>query len=127
MSEELSDELRRFLLTIPSIPYLEAMLLLRGGAGPWSGEMVAKRLYLPVEQVLPLLQELRASGICRSAADVPEHYVYAPPQGLAALIDRLAGVYARDLIGITNLIHAQSHSHQRIQQFADAFKLRKGQ
>lgn len=125
MTEEISDELRRFLLTIPSIPYLEAMLLLRSNAGPWDAETVARRLYLAVEQALPLLQGLASAGICRVAPDAPGRYIYAPPHDLAVLVDSLAALYARDLIGVTNFIHAQSG--QRIQQFADAFKLRKEQ
>jgi hypothetical protein len=37
--------------------------------------------------------------------------------------DLLADVYARYLVPVTNLIHAKPKS--RVQEFADAFKLRK--
>jgi hypothetical protein len=38
------------------------------------------------------------------------------------MIARLADVYARHLIPVTNLIHSKP---RRIREFADAFKLRK--
>ncbi len=37
-------------------------------------------------------------------------------------VDRLASVYSRHLIPVTNMIHAKP---RRIREFADAFKFRK--
>ena len=44
----ISEELRRFILTsVPSVPFLEALLLLRASPGQhWSGAMLARRLYI---------------------------------------------------------------------------------
>jgi hypothetical protein len=39
------------------------------------------------------------------------------------MLDRLAGIYARNLVDVTNLIH--SKTSRKAQQFADAFKWRK--
>jgi hypothetical protein len=39
------------------------------------------------------------------------------------LVARLAEVYSKQLIPVTNVIHAKP---RRIREFADAFKLRKG-
>lgn len=122
----MTDDLRRFLVTIPSIPYLEAILLLRSYPGSaWSPEMVAQRLYLGEDQAFSLLQSLCAAAICSAIPDNPSGFYYQPAQELGQLIDSLATLYAQHLIEITNIIHAQSNKHQRIQQFADAFKWRK--
>ena len=51
-------------------------------------------------------------------------YQYHPrSHRLAQLVDQVAEFYARYLIPVTNLIHAKPRT--RVQEFADAFKLRK--
>lgn len=120
------DDLGRFILTsIPSVPYLEAMLLLRGEpATLWSPAQLARRLYVPEAQALELLQNLHAAGI---AAEHPEGggsaYQYQPEPELAQMLDRLAQRYSTDLRTVTNLIH--SRVDRRAYQFADAFRWRK--
>ena len=64
------DEVRRFILTsVPSVPYLEALLLLRGEpAHSWNASQVARRLYIGEAQAQELLDALQQSGIAGSAA-----------------------------------------------------------
>ena len=51
-------------------------------------------------------------------------YRYGPAsESLSQLVDNLAETYARQLIPVTNLIHASRPS--TLQHFADAFKIRK--
>lgn len=120
------DDLGRFILTsIPSVPYLEAMLLLRGEpATQWSPAQLAQRLYVPEARALELLQNLQAAGI---AAEHPASdgtaYQYQPPPELAQMLDQVAQRYATDLRTVTNLIH--SRVDRRAYQFADAFRWRK--
>lgn len=121
---ELPADLRRFILTsIPSVPYLEAVLLLRADpAQAWSPSQLARRLYVPEQAGTELVASLRASGIA-TAAEPPDCIRYAPAAELADLIDRLAAAYTQDLVAVTRLIH--SRIDRRAQQFADAFRFRK--
>jgi hypothetical protein len=120
------DTIRRFILTsINSVPYLEAMLLLRSAPDQWwDGKKVAQRLYMPEKAAEALLDELHAAGILAVADDGSRSYRYSPTTDeLRQIIDELADTYARHLVEVTHLIH--SKTSKKAQQFADAFKLRK--
>ncbi|WP_151632636.1 hypothetical protein [Noviherbaspirillum aerium] len=122
----IADDVRRFVLTsIPSIPYLEAMLLLRNEEGKgWDHRILAQRLYLSEKTAAGLLAELHEAGILRTEGQDPVLYFYAPDSdSLRTIIDRVAATYSTHLVEITNLIH--STSARKAQQFADAFKWRK--
>jgi hypothetical protein len=127
----LADDMRRFILTsIPSVPYLEALLLLRTAQdADWDVNTVARRLYVAETRAAELLMALRDAGIAEQIVpDVDEpssvRYRYRPasPQ-LAARLDALAQAYAEHLVPVTDLIH--SRLDKRAQQFAEAFRLRK--
>jgi hypothetical protein len=124
MSRELPDDLRRFILTsIPSVPYLEAVLLLRAQPEKeWTAAQLAHRLYVPEGQGTQLLQQLRDSSIV-SGSGGTDAARYAPPAELALLLDGVAHAYAQDLVTVTELIH--SRIDRRAQRFADAFRFRK--
>jgi hypothetical protein len=120
---ELPADVRRFILTsIPSVPYLEAVLLLRAEPRQaWTSALLAQRLYVPERTALELLNQLREGGIAEAPSEAAVRY--APPPELAGMLDRLAHAYAADLMTITDLIH--SRVERRAQQFADAFRFRK--
>lgn len=122
-----SDELRRFILRIPSIPFLEALLLLRSAPSEtWDADTVANRLYINTQQAVELLRSLVAAKICMEVKRNPERFIYKPESDeLCKLIDDLASEYAHNLIEVTNLIHANSNKDQKIHLLADAFVLRK--
>jgi len=124
---ELSDELRRFIYSIASIPHLEAMLLLHHAPNEtWDATTTAQRLYLAVDQVTDVLSDLAAAGICNAVADQPGKYQYAPAfNELNELIAQLARYYSRNLIEVTNMIHSKAKPGRRVQLFADAFKFNK--
>lgn len=119
---EVPADVRRFILTsIPSVPFLEAVLLLR--AEPehaWDAQRLARRLYVPERTAAELLEQLTAGGIAHPAEG---GVLYSPRDELPDLIDRLAAAYAADLVTVTDLIH--SRIDKRAQQFADAFRFRK--
>lgn len=123
MKPEIDPELRRFLLTsVPSVPYLEALLLLRSDAhAHWQPSSLAARLYLPERRAAELLAQLAQAGV--ASGDEEGGFRYAPGAELAVLLDRVSLAYASDLVGITDLIH--SRIDKRAHQFADAFRLRK--
>lgn len=117
-------EVRRFILTsIPSVPYLEAVLLLRAERGRvWTADVVAQRLYLPESQARELVDALVSSGVAAPEASEAARYHPATPE-LADMLDQVAMHYATNLVGVSSLIH--SRVDKRAQQFADAFRWRK--
>ena len=121
------EDLRRFVLTsIPSVPFLEALLLLRANpTQEWHAATLAGRLYVRERTAETLLEELARAGMAAHCDAPPDDcYQYQPssPQ-LRERIDALADLYARHLVEVTVLIH--SSLDRKAQQFADAFKLRK--
>ncbi|HSH95028.1 MAG TPA: hypothetical protein VK968_12835 [Roseimicrobium sp.] len=119
----LPDDVRRFILTsVPSVPYMEAMLLLRRGAAePWNAAKVARHLYVPESQAQKLLADLRGAGVAGTRE--AQEFGYAPAPELVRMIDALALCHAAHLMEITALIH--SRTDRRALQFADAFRLRR--
>jgi hypothetical protein len=122
-TSELPADLRRFILTsIPSVPYLEAVLLLRADPEQaWDAAQLARRLYVPEQTGAELIALLRNSGM--AAEHGSGRIRYAPAPELRDLVDQLAAAYAQDLVAVTRLIH--SRIDRRAQQFADAFRFRK--
>ncbi|MEO8022380.1 hypothetical protein [Polaromonas sp.] len=125
----LSDDVRRFLLaSVSSIPYLEALLLLRSQPETqWSARQVAQRLYVSEKRAQELLSELETAGVAESVLlDAPQ-FRYQPASGeLRQMLDGLAEVYAHHLVEVTHLIHSKGDKRdQRAQKFADAFRWRK--
>lgn len=118
------DDVRRFLLTsVPSVPYLEALLLLRAEQGRgWDSFGVASRLYVGEGQAHELLEMLHAAGIAGRDADGRFRYQPASPE-LQHTLEELAATYAHNLVGVTDLIH--SRVDKRAHQFAGAFRIRK--
>lgn len=118
------DDVRRFLLAaIPSVPHLEALLLLRlpSSAG-WTAALLAARLYVDRRVAARLLNDLERAGLVRGNAE--QTYVFAPSDpDLGALVDQVAAVYARQVVGVAELIH--SSSDRKAHRFADAFRWRK--
>ena len=124
----LPEDIRRFVLTsIPSVPHLEALLLLRSAQEHfWSDSQLAGRLYIGEKVAHALMAELCRSGmtVVRENDDRTYSYRYQPSSpALRLTIDTLAELYARQLVEVTHLIH--SKLDRKAQQFADAFKWRK--
>ncbi|HKQ44214.1 MAG TPA: hypothetical protein VJS47_02365 [Rhizomicrobium sp.] len=120
-SELIPADVRQFILDhIDSVSELEALLLLRKYADQdWSVQGVSGRIYLDEAAAVQILARLTACGLCVASEGV---YRYGSASHQAEIVDRLAELYARFLIPVTNLIH---NKPARIQQFADAFRFRK--
>ena len=120
------EDIRRFVLTsIPSVPFLEALLLMHADpARPWRRDTLAQRLYVREKMAEGLLADLCAAGMAAPAGECADAYCYRPDgAALSERIDRLADLYATHLVEVTLLIH--SSLDRKAQQFADAFKWRK--
>jgi hypothetical protein len=119
-SSALSDDVRRFVLTnIPSVPYLEAVLLFqRAGVEGLTAAETAHALYVDAAAAAALLAALAQNGIV-AARDA--RWVYAPrDERLAGVLQDVAQAYRQDLVGVTSLIHRRTGA----ERFADAFRWR---
>jgi hypothetical protein len=125
MRDAVPDDVRRFILTsVSSVPYLEALLLLRSAPDDtWDALQLARRLYISEKLAAELLSSLNASGVAQGLPGDPPRFHYSPgsPE-LRAILDRLADIYATQLKEVTNIIH--STTEKKAQKFADAFRLR---
>jgi hypothetical protein len=124
---ELADDIRGFILaSVPSVPYLEAILLLRTNPDmSWDVGRLAARLYVAEREATEVLTALSAAGIARAEdhGDSPL-FRYSPATAeLRERLDALAQAYSVNLVGVTELIH--SRIDKRAQQFANAFRVRK--
>jgi hypothetical protein len=117
------QDIQEFILKhIDSISHMEALLLLwRNPDVSWDIARLAQRLYVTEKNAQAVLMRLHGLGLIAESRGV---YHYRPSlENAEVMVDRLAQLYATHLIPITNLIH--SKPSRRIQEFADAFNLRK--
>src|SRR5215204_3977836 len=123
--EPIPEDLRRFLLaSVPSVPFVEAMLLLREAHGqPVEPAHIARRLYLSEAATVALLEQLAEGRIAERATQGPAGHRYAPHPDIAGVVELLANSYRSHLLEVTEVIH--SRTGRKAQQFADAFRLRK--
>ena len=120
------DDVRQFILRfIESVAHLEGLLLLRSEPQTeWTVDNVAGRLYIDKRQAADILALLSADGFLNAGGGSVPVYRYSPASTeLAQTVDRVAEYYSKYLIPVTNLIH--SRPKPKVQQFADAFRLRK--
>ena len=123
MRRPIPDDVRRFVLSsVPSVPFLEAMLLMRAHPDAcWEPAGLSRR-----RDVAPGLGEVLSGQLSESAFAVAGKnagtWCWNDGNAMAATIGELAEVYAENVVGVTELIHSRQH---RAQQFADAFRLRK--
>jgi hypothetical protein len=123
--ESIPEDLRRFILTaIPSVPFLEALLVYREARGePIPPSQVGRRLYIPERAAAEVIEQLLASHLIEPAGGHDMGHRFAPAPELADRVEQLAAYYRSNLVNVTDLIH--SRTGRMAQQFADAFKLRK--
>jgi hypothetical protein len=125
MTEDpIPSNIRQFIIrSIDSVAQLEALLLLRANPQQkWNIPSVAKRLYITEPETAPLLANLCEQGLV--VLNKPDEYAYQPASAeLTQMVDSLAEIYARHLVPVTNLIHSKPRT--RMQEFADAFRIRK--
>lgn len=120
------DHIAQFIIEkIHSVAQLEALLLLRSSAQEqWTIQALASRLYISEEQTADVLSYLCAQGFAVPIESPLPGYRYQPSSvDLRDMLDRVAEIYSKHLVPVTNLIHSKPKA--RIQEFADAFKFRK--
>lgn len=110
MTRPLAAALRRLVQTrIPSVPFLEALLLLHQRSPQrLAAADVARQLYLDDHEAVTLLDQIAAAGLCRADGDGLARswrFDRDDPE-LGPLVDELARCYATQLVELTKLIHA---------------------
>ncbi|MCR4338001.1 MAG: hypothetical protein NUV91_09385 [Candidatus Omnitrophica bacterium] len=123
--EPIPEDIKRFILrSIDSVPHLEAILLLRYDPKiEWDGTTMAQRLYISEKKATELLTDLCAAGFASKEKDGFMYFYNPISSELKELINRLAEIYTKNLIEVTNLIH--SKTNKQAQTFGDAFKWQK--
>jgi hypothetical protein len=121
---QVPDEVRRFVnAAIPSVPFLEALLILKDQPSTaWEPAMLARRLYVSETVADQLLADLQIAGVTAPAPG-GRGQRYAATGELAAMLDQVARYYTSHLVEITALIH--NKGDRRARQFADAFRWKK--
>jgi hypothetical protein len=118
------EDVRGFISkNIDSIAQLEGLLLLRANpAIQYNVRTIAERLYISDEESEWLLHDLHENGLI--AKNQSSEYFYQPQSSeLLSMVEKLADIYSRYLLAVTHFIHSKSKS--RIQEFANAFRIRK--
>lgn len=122
VDEIIPADVRDFILRhIDSVAQWEALLLLRANPREsWDVHKIAKRLYTSDKEIAELLGQLCHDGLLTVRDG---HFSYeCTSADQRHMVDRLAAIYSRHLIPVTNLIHSKPRG---IRRFADAFKFRK--
>lgn len=125
-SSMLPADVQRFILTsVPSVPFLEALLLFhREPARALTPAEVGRALYMAESEAARLVDALQAAGL---VLPVPERRRAFRFEGagdeLRRVVDRVAACHATHLIAITHLIHDDKQRNGS--RFSDAFRLRK--
>jgi hypothetical protein len=122
VEDDIPPEQRRFILaTLPSVPHLEALLLLRERPDGLPLDTLAARLYVAPGTAARLAADLAQAGLV-TVDDA--HARFAPSrEDMRTTVDDLAALYARSVVAVSRLIH--STTDRKAFQFADAFRLRK--
>jgi hypothetical protein len=119
-NEPVPDDVRDLIQRhIDSVAQLEALLFLRAyPTESWAASAIAERIYAPVDEIARGLTRLHDDGFVERDGDA---YRYGCPDEMRLKADRLAEAYSRQLIPITNLVHAKPLS---LRQFSNASRYR---
>lgn len=101
--------MRRFVLSsVPSVPHLEALLLLHAApVRSWGAGQLALRLYLSEGAAAEVLGDLHAAGLLTHESAAPAFRFRPTNDDLHATVEHVAQAYADNLIGLSTLIHAR--------------------
>ena len=127
-ADELSARVRTFILAyIGSLEHIELLLFLRSHAErAWTPADAAQGMRSSPDSVASRMAHFATNGILEisSPNGVEPAYRYNPNSpDLVAAIDEVAKAYAERRVSVINLIF--SKPLERIQVFADAFRLKK--
>jgi hypothetical protein len=122
---DIPAQVLRFLeANIDTVPQLETLLMMREESERgWLLADVASRNYTTEQRAMETLNALHRRGLVSSEGS-PPRYRYDPARDdLRALVADLARCYRRNLLLVTELIHAKPSG--AVKEFARAFDLKK--
>ena len=104
---------------------LEALLLLRSDPQrDWDAAEMAKALYIPLDQAGTLLADLIRRGFAKATNLERGVYSYnVTDPAIDRLIAEVASAYSNRRVAVISLIYSKPLN--KVQTFADAFRLRK--
>lgn len=126
MPDDFPAELQQFVERhIESLAELEAVLLLREDpTRTWTPAEVARVLYTMTEMSANQLTNLARRGLLEQRASPEVGYRYCPASAeLDRLMGDLAVIYRQRRVAVITLIYSKPLN--KVQSFADAFRLRK--
>lgn len=126
-ADGLPPEVGKFISqSVDSVEQLEILMLLaRTGSRSWTADEVATTLGLSPISVARNLDALASRQLLSAAPGPPTSYRYAPAtDALRADVQRLADAYRDHRTAVINRV--ASKFLDRIREFSDAFKLKKG-
>ncbi|MEX2168662.1 MAG: hypothetical protein WD851_05100 [Pirellulales bacterium] len=110
---------------IESVAQMEALFLLRRDAGrQWSSDELSKSLYITNNMGDAMLLDLERRGFLVREKDSTTTYRYQPVDpGADSLIAKLGDIYQERRVAVITQIY--SRPVDKVQTFADAFRLRR--
>lgn len=126
MADEFSVEVKQFIVqNVESVAQLEALVLLRQDRERlWDGTGIAKSLYIPAQMGAALLAELQKRGFVRVSTQDSAKYSYdVADDRLDRVVGEVIVAYRDRRVAVTSLIYSKPLN--KVQTFADAFRLRK--
>jgi hypothetical protein len=125
MPDVIPDDIQQFLVAnIESILQLEALLLLRRHQDQkLSCESIARGLYVGPLDIAGTLRKLVRRGlvVTEVRGEISVFQYNYTNQAVVEVVDRVADLYTKYLIPVTNFIHQRPP--KSLQEFSDAFKL----
>jgi hypothetical protein len=108
MSKPFSDAVRRFvLINVPTVPHMEALLLLWRERGiEWSADEIARRLFVAPARAAILANELCDAGLLDCHGEPKRYRCRHEPASLCSLLAEVDAAYSRHLRQVTELIHS---------------------
>jgi hypothetical protein len=124
MTDDFPQELKQFIAQhVESLAQLEALLILRQDAQtPWKSADLCQRLYISPDMCEGILVDLIRRGFAERTAEGAVQY--RPPSDDAdRLLADLAAIYQERRVAVITEIYSKPVN--KVQTFADAFRLRK--
>jgi|GEM_PF-598997 len=109
---------------IDSVPHLEALLLVwNTRPKQWTVEEMAKALYVPPSTAQAILQELARKNLIAADANPERFGFHSATEETETLMRAVDEIYRRELVRISQMIHAKVPASVR--EFARAFRFTK--
>jgi len=125
--EHLAPEVLRFIgLCIPTVPHLEAMLLMWETTPQlWNAAEIAARIYVTEDTADQILKDLERCGIAELDSVRSTSFRYSTASAWTGTLPLVAQAYRRHLSRVARYIHAQGS--KSVREFSRAFRLRREQ